>query len=1022
MKCFLEIEKKCQQNSRFSFFLCIIGHTLNSALEKVEKGEKIETEKMSDFGSTRAGNPPSPGTPESNSIKEPSPSEISNLREYLQTATEDLPDLRLHATEGHQSYAIASSIENLMNEPGTVAYSMEARQTIMTAIRLFVSDVVKRTMEETAPAESKRRNTARDMEVQDLHAELEYLFVENAALDRKMKQAKLEREREVANEKTKADKLKDECAVLKDKVRLECSSKERLQKQLKGMNQEALELQKELADVKSELEEKEQKVDQLTDELRKQVLRVKELEIENQKMSVLNGHLKRKKQAIEKSVEGLSNGEVLEGEISKLRCALDQSMSLNEQQTSEIMELTRSWKLASKTCTLATQVLSEYDRCLEKANHEIEVLKAKQSSVEETPHVCEVSNDYTGLVDQLREMSGKETVGDLLVYLIKMQEVNVPKLQKENEVLKEIVNSQLMFMKNFAKTGKLDFTLMRERNTNLSKESEDLLVEVAKTRQFLNSHDIDCANCEISLETLKVLCSDDTCQDFLSTCLAFSSMMQKCCEKAIEEHKEIEWWLSKIATLLNISGSNTDICNEIVSEIHKQIAIRTEILALLPDEHVDGLDETSRILEIAQKVSTIVHQLDTDVRSVLEYRGAVSDIPQVVVSELVELKTCQPPQECVSVDDLKSLEETRQALEVEVSQAQETIQSLEQSNEVIRAELSQTSEELKTTRDNLQDLQKKYHEANAKSADYQTRYKTLLITRDKLEEDIERLMKDKKELQALMDEKFQSFDMRIAAIIEEQKQQHKSELENQAAVYQSKLDKVLSELSSKRERLHLMKAKFKEAIQTYDTAFAKQKQAVSTIRKQNDKLTKALEQEQQRNSQSTTQTTPNTLSYEAQIRTLTSEKEVLTARVSHLQEQCAQIQAARDAFWETETSIREATIRSQLTSEAITARTNYQTLLHDLSQLVSDATHKPITTDLPSIKSGITFLSRRVNDLEDHISSLQTLIVERQLSDWATWARKLCSCVTDSATATASPDELKSIITDLVIASAGKAT
>ena len=281
-------------------------------------------------------------------------------------------------------------------------------------------------------------------------------------------------------------------------------------------------------------------------------------------------------------------------------------------------------------------------------------------------------------------------------------------------------------------------------------------------------------------------------------------------------------------------------------------------------------------------------------------------------------------------------------------------------------------------------------------------------------------MRDKKDLQALMEEKFQSFDTRIAAIVEEQKQQHKSELENQAAVYTSRLNKVLSELSSKRERLHLMKAKFKEAIQTYDAAFAKQKQAVATIRKQNDKLTKALEQEQQRNSQSTTQTSSNTLSYEAQIGTLTSEKEVLTARVSNLQEQCAQIQAARDAFWETETSIREAAIRSQLSSEATTARNHYQALLHDLSQLLSDATHKPITTDLPSIKSGITFLSRRVNDLEDHVSSLQTIIVERQLSDWATWARKLCSCVTDSTTA--SPDELKSIITDLVISSAGKAT
>ena len=159
------------------------------------------------------------------------------------------------------------------------------------------------------------------------------------------------------------------------------------------------------------------------------------------------------------------------------------------------------------------------------------------------------------------------------------------------------------------------------------------------------------------------------------------------------------------------------------------------------------------------------------------------------------------------------------------------------------------------------------------------------------------------------------------------------------------------------------------------------------------------------------------LHLQSQIRLLTSEKEVLTAKIAQLNEKCSKITSTRDHYWETQFAAREDELRKEWKLDITELEARHRNFVHDIAQFLTDTLHKEISADELLIKTGLNQLRAQADALGNHVKLLQKRIADNQSDVWEQWARGLFSSVSDGAIFTESAGELRYLLNELVSAS-----
>ena len=96
--------------------------------------------------------------------------------------------------------------------------------------------------------------------------------------------------------------------------------------------------------------------------------------------------------------------------------------------------------------------------------------------------------------------------------------------------------------------------------------------------------------------------------------------------------------------------------------------------------------------------------------------------------------------------------------------------------------------------------------------------------------------------------------------------------------------------------------------------------------------------------------------------------------------------------------------------------------VHAIAQIVSEVTKKPIPDQEEIVKDSVMFLAKRVDDLEDHLTSLQKAIASGNRTaqdDWEDWACSLLASTGEREVFHGSSNELRNRLSEMIFASIG---
>ena len=951
---------------------------------------------------------------------------VTALSNALSTLNSDPPELIIHAGKSKQLQSIAKGLNLLFSSKEAIEITPPAGTVILAALKTFVHEITSNQVVSFSTSRDLLPNDHTEasalMEVQELHTELQSLFLENAAVTQRMNEMKRSSDQELSKVKSKCEKLQGKCRDMKDKLEIGASSKRQLKKQLEEANSEIDALNSSVSEMKTELEDVTAQCEQAEGDLRRERLRTQELETENSRMSTLVKELKLSRRT--QSPVASERVYDLENRKMRLENAQSQLMSLVERQAEEIGEWSAKWKAASRALGIASQVMGEYDMCLRAQMSEIEALKKKLTKAESENHsLVEESRsvvDNDPVIEKLRYLSGEAEAQGILRYLERIEKCgDVARLVKENKTLVSLVNSQLQFLSRIVKSGEFDIALMQGQRTDVGREHDEVLTQIRRNRAFLAENGVNTSNGEISLAAVQQLCESDVLYEVIASQVTTSALMRECSEKLLWQKQVLESFIHQMGEELGVEGSSSDICTTTIQYIREEENFIAKVMKAIRGNKKEQTISNKRkyILEFAKKAANALYFLYVDVKKALEYHGDITTLPQFLLEFIGETKTKQREEAERTVTFVEDLNVSEHISPREEAKTQEYIDSLIAENEVSNTKIAEQTEEIQRLKEEMDVLQSKYNSSETKNNDYRTRYLALSATYKQVEQDLSSLRVQHKKISKSMEKKDKDFDKRMDKVLQKTKHQHEIAMQQQSESYELKISKLTEELSARTDKFEELKQRFQEAATSYEATIGKQKQIVEDMREQNDNLLKQLSDEQEHSKTESDTKHDDWLHLQSQIRLLTSEKEVLTAKIAQLNEKCSKITSTRDHYWETQFAAREDELRKEWKLDITELEARHRNFVHDIAQFLTDTLHKEISADELLIKTGLNQLRAQADALGNHVKLLQKRIADNQSDVWEQWARGLFSSVSDGAIFTESAGELRYLLNELVSAS-----
>lgn len=941
-------------------------------------------------------------------INEIDPLSLGSLRLAVGTAESEINDLTHYTYNSRHLLPIATNLTTLLSCPGTFRYDQESRQTILTAIQFFIHEItaydetevsmniselnnsqveLRRTQEElietqrnleTASRKAQREersNRQMQEEIRAMNEEFESWHRENMENTEKLNRIRRENEIELEQLKGKLDKYQEECRKLKDRVKYDKFANQRLQSQLDASNEEISALQKEVFKLKSDVQAKSEKSNELDSVMRKHMLRIEELETDNQKLAMYANELKRNYQTVKHSQAqtGSERVRLLQKDNEKLRDAVSRMNSLLEAQTDQITDLNNRWKHATSVIEKLSHAVNEYDHRLNEADtaktrSEMK-LRLVESEMSDARKTMERKSREGPIVNKVRQISGKKSESEMMEYLSEIGKLgDVLQISKQNAVLRSVVDNQTKFLSESAKNGVLETACLRGTGSIAYKERNSLLVEIARTKQFLSQNGINVEPIEDEQQALIDLCGNDSLYSVLSAQQSQFRLLKEYIRELKKELHENRDTIAKVANELHCCNDSDAVVSGAAEIVREHQSLVDQLVDIIP---VDDANMNECIIDFVRNADAAVRFLDGEVRQLLRFDGGINELLTCIYEELAESDSAK----VTEIQAMKnSITELRQQLAVEIEQSSEYIHSLETQVSTKDAKIKQITDELDRTKSSLETTKEECITLKSFNESISARSAAVVEEHRQLEKDLERLRSEKKKMENLLAQKTEMFDRRIEKIISEQQESHKKEILMHKEHAEAKQKQTEALLKQKKQQVSTLKAKLKEVMATYDAAFKKQKEAVASMRQQNDELSRQIMTERESHISQNMSGNHDTIDQlKEEIQSLNSEKLMLKLQIDQLDDKCQKIQSMRDAYWQSQMSLQESQIRRELRGTK-----GHGNLLEEIAQKISRLTKRPIESTVENVVEGITYLVNRVYDLEAHISELQ-----RRISDVA---------------------------------------
>lgn len=885
-------------------------------------------------------------------------------------------------------------------------------------------------------------------ELSGLHSEYETLFQEKTGLLQKLNQMKREHDSVISNMKGKYDSLEEKCRDLQDQIKLGNFAKGRLETQLESANEEISTAQSELFIAKSKINSKSEKIEQLKSKCQQALIEKEKLDSENHTLTIKQNELLEKLEQLENKIAQMSpeHNQKLQEEADQLRTALTNLSELCEAQSNDLVSLQQKQHDSTELLQKQFDLINQYDIEVSSLKDENESLQTQLDSsnstmqslkqqLEENKSLVSNGESVTKLQSLLTPRFGERNILDVVKGLLDGSTND--EMKSQNIRLIGLIENLLRFLSKIVNTGEIQMMLISSdtKSRELRNEfafKDDILIEIARCRQFISQYGLDTKEGpkqENIIAQFARLSSSDSSQDrelfeIISSLSLQMSIMKKMCEKLTYENSAIVSQLEQVAEIVNFDvESNEDLVHAVTEKLFNFQEFSKKLADIVEDDFdPQSFDSVlSFLLLFVGNAASILHEFDTKVRESYSYDGLLADMPDFVIDTFEKLSRAAQEAEELEVENIRQqLNELRNEFMEEKENSSNYIEQLENEAKTKDAAIEQLTDENQTLTKELEQAKSEVSDLAQRNTDIETKNAKFVENYQELEQDVDRLRGENKQIVELMDQKAKSFDERLDRLLKEERAQHEKDLKRTETRLQKKEEKIKEEIKEKNEKIAQLKNKLKEVITSYESAFKKQKEVTQVLRQQNELLAEKASK--------TSESPGKTKEIEqlrAELKSSNAEKQMLQMRLKQSKENLDNLQSIRDNFWAAQISQRESGFNRTLNETVSKAEKRMNDLYDQLLMLVTPLAPKANKDNiLDSVQDIIEKLSdyeskQKTKNNENNIDQQTQIKTIQALQEWDRWGRDLFINVTDGEIPCQSCKDLRYILGEMILASIG---
>ncbi|KAK8886926.1 hypothetical protein M9Y10_037960 [Tritrichomonas musculus] len=676
-------------------------------------------------------------------------------------------------------------------------------------------------------------------------------------------------------------------------------------------------------------------------------------------------------------------------------------------------------------------------------------------------------------------------------------------MKQMNQSLFQVIDNILTFWTKIINEGNVK-NVLKTTATSLSsisrssspkqayKEDEsvknDLLVQIARYRQMASQNSAFEASQFPSTDSIQKLLNrlqqsdsefDQQVYYIISSGAMVAEVLRNLYDRANASYKSVISDLQPAIEVLNFDTQQheiKDLPKHVIEKLTNYRAFKDRVIKIVDPEDInpDNFEDFLKFLyRYITNSTAILNSVDSDLRQLVddknhhetefeeeeEGNNENSLDLQGVVDRAVEMITDFLNQENNNNnnnnDNSNINTETRerdisaQLFDEDRNKMQNQIDQLKNEAESTLQATRNLEKENNDLKNKVEELTKENNEERLKNQDLTEKMDKLSASQEILEQSNEDLRAENKSLREAMDNKSRLFDKRVNQLMDSERKQHKEDLNNAKERAAKREEKLQQELAEKTNKVKTLKSQLKSYLNQYEQAFKKQKETTAVLKKQNEELNAKLSKISEN---TTSQKESDRL--RAEVKTLETEKLLLSAKLKQAQENVEKIQAMRDNYWMAQMTVRESELNKSITDvtqqaadhfdnffdQVVTtleqylplqSRVDEDTVIETLSKVVQrldtaenavlnhkeNENNNNTMTNLTNSPSATNYEERNVSLQSNNNNSEVNSKALVALREWDRWARDLFVNFTDGEVPCQSCKELRFVLGEMILTS-----
>lgn len=931
------------------------------------------------------------------------------------------PELMNFASEDIHLQKIAQNLHQIFSNSNS-NYSQELKNKLEFIIRYFIQNIIS-TSNTTTDNSKEIKNIQKSLyrtenaldnsllyskQIEQSRLQIES---ENETLKTKFNELVKEKnnleekyQNQIFDLKSENTQLKQKISEANDELKLHNYANERNQKQFSDFANQAAQDKIEIQNLNEKLKKKKLEIESMEKEIRELKLSNQSLEETRLKAEsylettqVELNQMKMNQSSIYVDSKSIDHNE----ETEKLRTSLTLLSEQFAQANEELISLRKNYIECTSIIPRQMEILALYESYLtHNEKNQVEndnLLKQLDSLERELSESNDTLKKKNQLLQSLQNIVDARNEEDILIHLAQLRASGI----KENRKLVSAFEDQLKFMLSLVDSEIYPITTKE----NLSQDKDfanRIQIEVQRCRQFIHDNVIN-EELEDNIDhpnEVKTESKNRTEFVVLADQVARNEILRKYCEKLKSDSETLQ----KVMKLMNCPKDPRKLEAVIIHDQKDVQEFVEEAMSLIKVDEIknasneDVENETKQNFEVILNYIQLVNSLLEEISDIIHFNGEFTEIPSMVDEMLMpksldqtEIKTSflagnqdEFATSFISPKTAKSLQLDSQSNQLE--RYIRVMKKLYRENKKLKADNAKLKFDLKESEFTNQSNSKEMGLICATMKDLEARNNELVARNNELI--------NEKESNA------RSADDRIFSILDQERMQHRMELENIQRRYDASIEREKSKTNQKKEKIATLKTKLNEVITSYEDAFQKQKETISELREQHNSSMLMLNNDEM---------TKENKQLKTQVAQFETERKALNMKIDQVKDEAIKAQAIRDTFWKTQIALLEENMKKDLDTEK-------QKVVQKLSSVFNcDPTIESI------IKSFVINNERAKEKTSSDKNGIDSQ-AQLQLNEWEQWSRNLFSNITNGEVFIYGSKELRFALGEMLLSSVSHRT